>query len=142
MTTDLGTDVLPSGLTSAEAARRLARSGSNLLPTERRPSAAAALLRQFTHLFALLLWGATVLALVAGCFPRSRWAPSHQTPVLVRREVGWAPAATLLIAASRSAQLVVVGVRGASGLVGARLGSISHAVLHHAACPVAVVHPA
>ncbi|RJL24789.1 universal stress protein [Bailinhaonella thermotolerans] len=43
----------------------------------------------------------------------------------------------LLVEASRAACLVVVGSRGRM-----RLGSATHAVLHHAECPVAVVpHP-
>jgi magnesium-transporting ATPase (P-type) len=54
------------GLDSAEAARRLAESGPNVLPTERPPGVGMALLRQFTHFFALLLWGAAALAVVAG----------------------------------------------------------------------------
>lgn len=44
-----------------------------------------------------------------------------------------------LIQASASAELVVVGVRGHGGLPGQRLGSIPHALLHHAGCPVAAV---
>jgi nucleotide-binding universal stress UspA family protein len=59
--------------------------------------------------------------------------------VLIRRQARWAPAARVLVEASGSAQLVVVGARGASGLPGVRLGAVCHAVLHHAACPIAVV---
>ncbi|MFE4411243.1 universal stress protein [Streptomyces sp. NPDC093064] len=45
----------------------------------------------------------------------------------------------LLIEASREASLVVVGRRIRRATFGARLGSVIHAVLHHAAAPVAVV---
>ncbi|MFF5209667.1 universal stress protein [Streptosporangium sp. NPDC000396] len=41
--------------------------------------------------------------------------------------------------ASESADLVVVGSRGLGALSAAVLGSVSHGVLHHARCPVAVV---
>ncbi|MBB2915612.1 nucleotide-binding universal stress UspA family protein [Streptosporangium becharense] len=43
--------------------------------------------------------------------------------------------------ASEAADLVVVGSRGMGGLGSAVLGSVSHGVLHHAHCPVAVVRP-
>lgn len=43
---------------------------------------------------------------------------------------------------SEEAQLVVVGCRGHGELVGLILGSVSNAMVHGAACPVAVVRPA
>lgn len=51
-------------------------------------------------------------------------------------------AAQHLIAESERAQMVVVGAHGHSTLTGLVLGSVSHALLHHAACPVAIVRPA
>ncbi|TYB60299.1 universal stress protein [Nonomuraea sp. PA05] len=45
-----------------------------------------------------------------------------------------------LAAASRTADLVVVGAVGLSGVSCARLGSVGHSVLHRAHCPVAVVN--
>ncbi|TCN32913.1 nucleotide-binding universal stress UspA family protein [Kribbella orskensis] len=49
--------------------------------------------------------------------------------------------AQALIDESDGAELVVVGSHGRGGFTGMLLGSVSQAVLHHAACPVAVVHP-
>jgi nucleotide-binding universal stress UspA family protein len=60
-----------------------------------------------------------------------------QTPV--RTELCWDTPARALLAASGTAQLVVLGARGAGGLPGRRLGAAAHALLHHAGCPVAVV---
>jgi calcium-translocating P-type ATPase len=57
---------LVPGLSSAEAARRLAADGPNVLPPPPRVHTWRRLLAQFTHFFALMLWAAAVLAFVAG----------------------------------------------------------------------------
>ena len=55
-----------SGLSSAEARRRLTAVGANTLPTPRPPSPVVLLLRQMTHFFAVMLWVAAVLAVLGG----------------------------------------------------------------------------
>ncbi|MGY1734971.1 cation-translocating P-type ATPase [Geodermatophilus sp. SYSU D00684] len=59
------TAAAPPGLSTGEAARRRPP-GGNRLPVERPPSPVRLLVGQMVHFFALLLWGAAVLALVGG----------------------------------------------------------------------------
>jgi nucleotide-binding universal stress UspA family protein len=65
---------------------------------------------------------------------------SRYPDVDVRKTVVKDSAARALVAASGGAEMVVVGGRGRGGFAGLLLGSASHALVHHAACPVIVVH--
>lgn len=70
--------------------------------------------------------------------PLARWTQRYPDVPVVREVVRERPTQALL-RRSRTAQLVVVGSRGLGGFRGLVLGSTSHHLLHHAACPVAVV---
>jgi nucleotide-binding universal stress UspA family protein len=59
-----------------------------------------------------------------------------------RRVVYSLDIAQTLLQATEQASLVVVGSRGRGAFRGLLLGSVSQALIHHAACPVAVVHGA
>ncbi|HEX7188030.1 MAG TPA: universal stress protein [Actinomycetes bacterium] len=58
--------------------------------------------------------------------------------VVVSSRLGGASAAADLVTASQGARLLVVGSGGLGPLRGLLLGSTTHAVVHHAACPVLV----
>ncbi|MFI1163485.1 universal stress protein [Streptomyces sp. NPDC020801] len=59
--------------------------------------------------------------------------------VKVQRRTVEGPARRVLLAAAREADLMVVGARRRPGHFGLQLGRVAHTVLHHSACPVAVV---
>ncbi|MBX9360605.1 universal stress protein [Streptomyces sp. WAC04114] len=67
-------------------------------------------------------------------------APAEQHPdVEVRRRIVEGRARTVLPDTSAGAALLVVGARHPHGRFGLHIGRVTHAVLHHAPCPVAVV---
>ncbi|MGN9781063.1 universal stress protein [Nonomuraea sp. ZG12] len=68
----------------------------------------------------------------------SSWRERYPEAEVVGSVVPGHPA-PVLADASRSADLVVLGSRGLGGLAAAVLGSVSHAVLHRAHCPIAVI---
>jgi nucleotide-binding universal stress UspA family protein len=59
----------------------------------------------------------------------------------VLRQVTFGHPRTALLDAAAEAQLIVVGNRGRGGISGMLLGSVAQAIIHHAPCPVGVVHP-
>lgn len=68
----------------------------------------------------------------------SKAAAAHPAVDLHRRTAEGS-ARRILLAASDDADLLVVGVRRHHGLAGLQLGRVAHTLLHHSACPVAVV---
>ncbi|MBG0850788.1 universal stress protein [Streptomyces spinoverrucosus] len=59
--------------------------------------------------------------------------------VRVSRTTVEGPARKVLVHRSAASDLVIVGARRRSGHFGLQLGRVNHTLLHHAACPVAVV---
>jgi nucleotide-binding universal stress UspA family protein len=66
-------------------------------------------------------------------------ADVHDVPTPIVQTVASGSAARAILDAARDADLVVIGSRGLGGFKGLLLGSVSHQVTHHAACPVVVL---
>jgi nucleotide-binding universal stress UspA family protein len=66
------------------------------------------------------------------------WREKYPEIQLVSEVVHGRPV-RILAGASTRADLLVVGSRGRGGFAGLVLGSVSHGLLHHAHCPLAVV---
>lgn len=70
----------------------------------------------------------------------AQWREENPDVRITSEQVGDHPVSALA-AAGAAADLVVVGSRGLGGFASAVFGSVSHGVLHHVTCPVAVVRP-
>lgn len=69
-------------------------------------------------------------------------ARAAQPGVPVSGQLVQGSAASALVAASRDADLVIVGSRGHGGFAGLLLGSVSSQLAHHAHCPVLIIRTA
>ena len=67
-------------------------------------------------------------------------ASRHGGPAEVHTEILPSAAVPTLVALSKDAEMVVTGCRGSGRWPGRLMGSVSSGLLHHAHCPVAIIH--
>lgn len=95
-------------------------------------------------------------SIVAPYYPGQQWSPEVDAREMLQEAVGtvfgatlpsWfrasvrhGPPARVLIDASSTADLLIVGSRGHGGFVGLLLGSVSAACAGSAHCPVLIIH--
>jgi len=61
-------------------------------------------------------------------------------PLTINTEVFYSPTLPTLVELSEQAEMIVVGSRGRGAIARVVLGSVSTGLIHHARCPVAVIH--
>jgi nucleotide-binding universal stress UspA family protein len=75
-------------------------------------------------------------------FSRAMTLQEKEHPeVTVLRQITVGSPRSALLTAAAGAQMLVLGTRGLGGTDGMTLGSVAQVLLHHAPCPVAIVHP-
>ncbi|MBV8350490.1 MAG: universal stress protein [Mycolicibacterium sp.] len=70
----------------------------------------------------------------------ARAAVEGNDRVQISSEVLWSTLVPTLVDLTKEAQMMVVGCRGQGALARVLLGSVSTALVHHAHCPVGVIH--